>query len=202
MSARWRMALVVASAAALGAFALLIRGGGRVEEAPTQSSSPEVRGEQLRSELDERVERESERAVWRSARREDSSGEPGPTPRTLRRYVQLKRRAAPVARRFFGAFARYEVGAAGAEVAASLRATATTALARQLLRSPPRVRPTAGKPEPGTLGRLELVPGEVQGGRLASAELVGWLRREGERAPLAIELALERGHWRVNGLGQ
>lgn len=137
----------------------------------------------------------------REARREDPQGEPGPRPATVALYERAQAKAEPVARRFFAAFSRYELGERSAGVARALRASATAAFARELLAAPPRR--VAGAPAaPASLGRVEFIPGRSGGGRLVGGEIVGVTRRDGRAEPISIELEAERGSWRVSGLGR
>jgi len=126
----------------------------------------------------------------------------GPRRADLRRSRRTERGAEPVARRFFAAFARYELGARDASVSDQLRSTASKRFSAQLLGAPPR-SPRTQTPAPPAFGDLTLVPGAVAGsGRLTTIELVGELERAGERSPLAIELVRRRAGWHVAGLGR
>lgn len=142
----------------------------------------------------------SERADARrreELRREDPRGEPGPTAATLRRWRRVERVVEPTARRFHSALSRYELGQPAARV---LRRTATPRLASSLLRRPPRL-PRGAPPERARLGRLELLPAESEGGRLARVELVGRVIRGDRPDPIAIELRRTTAGWRVAGIG-
>ena len=132
---------------------------------------------------------------------EDPHGELGPRPAIVALYEHVQAKAEPVARRFFVAFSRYELGDRDAGVERALRVNATAAFARELLAAPPRFVAGA-RPAPATLGRVELVPGHSKGGRLLGAEIVGLTRRDEREEPLSIELEAERGGWRVSGLGR
>lgn len=204
MSERRRIALALAVAASLGGLALLFgsREEAELPEREQPSASPEQGSEELRSELRKRIERGEVLEEARAAKREDPQGEPGPRERTLRHYAALGRAAEPVGRRFFAAFARYELGKVDRELVATLRSTASAGFARELLRSPPRLPPATGKiPKLAVLGRVEFVPGAVSRGRIVGGELVGYVSRGGRSEPIALRLALEHGRWRIAGIG-
>lgn len=105
--------------------------------------------------------------------------------------------AEAVARRFLTALAAYEVGEA--QVERELRASATPALARELLRFPVRIPPGSKPPPQARLKRLEVVPGEVLSDhpRLRSAIAYADLRREGREEHLEFALQRELDQWRV-----
>ena len=195
--------VAVAAASVLAGFAALL-GGGDQEAAPALSADVAERPSrvELERQAAAKIERAEEVKRVVEAKEEDPDGEPGPSERDLAALTKLGAEAKPVARRFFAAFAAYEVGAGDSEELAVLRATASPALVDELLSTPPRVPPGAAAPERARLGKLEFVPGNVERGRIVGAELVGELRRAGEAEPIAIELRLSAGEWLVLGLGR
>jgi len=203
MSARSRVLVAVATASVLAGFAALLRGGDQ-EAAPAQSADVAERPSrvELERQAAAKIERAEEVKRVVEAKAEDPDGEPGPSERDLAALAKLGADAKPVARRFFGAFAAYEVGAGDSEELAVLRATASPALVDELLSTPPRVPLGAAAPEAARLGKVEFVPGNVERGRTVGAELVGELRRGGEAEPIAIELRLSAGEWLVLRLGR
>jgi hypothetical protein len=129
--------------------------------------------------------------------------EPGPRARDLRRVDRQRVRAEPVARRFFAAFSRYELGELDPRIGAQLRATATEGLVAVLIESPPRTTTLSSSTTRGQLGRLIFVAGEVSSrGELRGAELVGWVKRGARRSPIAIEVVQMKGERRVSGVGR
>lgn len=139
------------------------------------------------------------------ARRESPVGAPDHSRRKadLAALAAQAELAEPVARRFFSAFSLYELGELDGRVKAKLRVTASAPFARELIAAPPRTPGGAERPARARLGALEFVAGEVdpRRERLSGAELVGDVRRSGERSAIAIELVRERQDWRVGGLG-
>jgi hypothetical protein len=209
MSHRRAIAVAFAIAAAIGGLAALLAGDGADEPAagkaaPAAEKARKVAASpaELRDRLAEAANRSAERQASRQARRESADGEPGPSSADLRHYDQLRAEAEPIARRFFQAFALYELGRGGRRVAADLGATATAQLVDQLFSKPPRRPPGPPAPEQAQLGRLEFVPGAVGAGRIVSAELVGRVHRSDAVKPIAIELAAGSGGWLVVGLGR
>lgn len=136
--------------------------------------------------------------------RPTASAERTLAPDIPRRLVIDRAAAESIARRFFAAFARYELGELDPCIEASLRATATGAFARELIATPPRIPQPVRELGVAVLRRLEFVPGQIDGRKdgLLTAELVGSVERGGERTPIAIELAREGGEWRVAGIGR
>lgn len=207
MSTRRRLLLALAIIAPLAGSAALLATRSEPGADPDADSSPTSepvvsasRGE-IREQAARAIRLSDRRHRRREARREDPHGEPGPRPATLALYERAQAEAEPVARRFFAAFSRYELGERSAGVARALRASATAAFARELLAAPPRR--VAGIPAaPASLGRVEFVPGHSDDGRLVGAEIVGVTRRDGRAQPISIELEAERGGWRVSGLGR
>ncbi len=129
--------------------------------------------------------------------------EPGPRAGDLRRLDRERARSAPVARRFFSAFARYELGEFDHRITAQLRATATRRFAAELTGSPPRATELSSALQPAELGRLVFVVGELDArDELASAELVGAVKRGRESSPIAIEMVQTQRRWRVSGIGR
>lgn len=126
----------------------------------------------------------------------------GPRRRDLRRLERQRASAVPVGRRFFAAFARYELGLLRPAIAAELRETATTRFAGELLAAPPRLPEDRERPAMSELGGLEFVVGATRGGRMRTAELFGWVDRAGTRSPFAIELERRAGGWLVAGIGR
>jgi len=188
---------------------LLANNGGEDEIArPSATRGPDDEraplAPRLRARAAERIARASIRREAEAARRQDPHGEPGPTPRVLRLYERTRAEAEPAARRFLAAFSLYELGRLDEEVGRELRVGATPAFAEELLSAPPRVPPGVSKPERGSLGRLEFVPGEpdASGRRLVSGELVGVVQRGGGEETIAIELRRSGHGWRVSGLGR
>jgi len=118
----------------------------------------------------------------------------------MRTFAADRAAAEPVARRFFAAFARYELGRVSRRVERGLRASTTSAFARELLRAPPRV--PQGAPSLARLGGLDFVAGESRGRRLVALEFVGSVARGRERTPLALALRRTGGGWRVDALGR
>lgn len=203
MSARSRVLGALVAASVLAGFAALL-GGGDQEAAPALSA--DVAERPSRVELERQVAAKIERAeeVKRvvEAKEEDPDGEPGPSERDLAALTKLGAEAKPVARRFLRAFAAYEAGGAGPDKRAALKETASPEFVDELLSAPPRVPPGAVAPQAAKLGKVEFVPDDVERRRIASAELVGELRRGGEAEPIAIELRLSAGEWLVLGLGR
>ncbi len=203
MSDHSRVLVAVLAGFALAGFAALV-GGGSEKGAPASRAhvlEPPSRVE-FQRQVAAKIERAEEADDVVEAKEEDPDGEPGPSERDLAALPNLGAEAEPVARRFFGAFAAYEVGEAGFQERAVLRATASPALVDELVLTPPRVPPGAAAPEAAMLGKVEFVPGNVERGRIVGAELGGELRRGGEAEPIAIELRLSAGEWLVVGLGR
>lgn len=207
MSTRRRLLLALAIIAPLAGSAALLATRSDPRDHPDADSSPTSepvvfasRGE-IREQAARAIRLSDRRHRRREARREDPHGEPGPRPATVALYEGAQAEAEPVARRFFAAFSRYELGDRSAGVARALRAGATAAFARELLAAPPR-RVTGAPAAPASLGRVEFVPGTSDGGRLVGAEIVGVTRRDGRAEPISIELEAERDGWRVSGLGR
>ena len=140
----------------------------------------------------------------RELRGPEAEGDDAPRRRDLRGLARDRARAELVARRFFAAFARYELGGVDRSVKGELRRTATETLARKLVASPPRVAGVEERPAAGELVGLQFVAGasDNRGRRLRTAELVGLVAREGVRSPIAIELVRSADGWRVSGIGR
>lgn len=178
---------------------------GAEPRAPSRDEGLAARGD--RGSVAERAHRAARRAARRSERRTaralHAEGEPGPPPAVERLHRRAAREAVPVARRFFAAFARHELGERGPAVASALRETATVALARSLLRSPPRGVPGArAAVAPARLRRVEFVATGRRGGReLRVGEVVGTVVRAGRRGTIALRMRRGGGGWRVAGLG-
>lgn len=128
--------------------------------------------------------------------------EDAPRPRDLQRLKRQGTEAERIARRFFAAFARYELGLLDPLTEARLRETVTTRFARLLLAEPPRLPAGGERPALAELGELGFAPGAAGRGAMRTAELVGWVQRTGARTPLAIELELRARGWRVSGIGR
>jgi len=191
----WAVVLTVALVGS-GAWLLL-----RDDPQPPPKAQPrEPESSDLPAQAFEAAAESAKREEGRRARAEHPEDEPGPAPATLRLYERTRREAEPVARAFHEALSRYELGEVDA---AALRATSTPALADELLSSPSRSLPRVEPLMPARLGRLELVPmaGDRSRRRLTVVELVGTVRRGGERDPIAFELRRRDGRWLVAGLG-
>lgn len=121
----------------------------------------------------------------------------------LRHYAGEGDAAASVARRFFAAFAPYEVGRASPRDERELRSTTTPPFSRELPATEPRLPSGADQPPRARLRGLELALGRRAGGELASLELLAAVERDRERSPLAISMKRGRsGRWLVDGLGR
>lgn len=211
MSERARMAvfgLAVAMLVGAGAYFALREDsaeppsdrGAIAASAPAQRASA---SEQVLTEIRHHKREE----VVAEARREDPINEEddhGQRPHDLQVLEDEGERAEPIARRFFSAFALYELGDVDRRIDHELRATATAAFARELLAAPPRIPPGTERLARAKLGRLEFVAGKAdpKRRRLVSGELVGSVDRAGKRSPLAIGVIVKRGGWRVAGLGR
>lgn len=149
------------------------------------------------------VERRRNHSGLQLPRRPAGIPEPGPRARDLRWLDRQRARAEPVARRFFAAFSRYELGEVDRRIEAQLRATATRHFAAELRRSPPRTTIGSSSTPRGALGGLEFVAGRLDDrGELRSGELVGSVRRGERRSPIALEVVQLAGEWRVAGVGR
>lgn len=147
------------------------------------------------------LRREQERGEARAL--EPPHGEEdAPRPRDLRRIERQGAEAERIARRFFAAFTRYELGLLAPLTEARLRETATARLSRLLLAEPPRLPAGREPPALAELGAVEFAPAAVRRGEIRTAELVGWVDRAGNRTPLAIDLELRARGWRVSGIGR
>lgn len=134
------------------------------------------------------------RRLREQARAERPRAEPGPAKRAAGISRRERANAITAARRFHRAFVRLELGRGGAS---EIRVAATPGFAETLLSEPPRVL-GAAKPA-RRLSRLQV--GRVAGSPVREVELVGRQDRGGRWEPIAIELELERGSWRVARLG-
>jgi hypothetical protein len=197
-----RIVLFVAALGPLSAVAVFLATGG--PGAPAVETTPQLSGagkpEPVRALAARALERSAERHREAKARRENPQAEAAPPRRGLSRPVQAPMEA--VARAFFRAFARYEIGAPSAAASVELRETATAAFARELLREPPRMPPGVPLAEPARLSDLQLVPEEAGGQRLAGAWLLGYTIRGTRREPITISIRQEGGRWRVAALGR
>ena len=101
--------------------------------------------------------------------------------------------AIDVARRFSGAFVRYETGATDPAVREAFAATATPQLTKALLRRPPRLPANVEVPKAKV---LNVVPGPRQGDTFT---LSASLLRVGVTSELRIDVQREKqsGEWRV-----
>lgn len=217
MSERARIALFALAVALLAGAGLFFSSRGDPESAqPVDARSRalsvpagaaaaeelEARGQVL-SQL-ERSQREAK--VDAAAELDPTKGEhTGPKPADLERLERIEAEAEPVARRFFAAFSRYELGELDRRIERELRATSTADFADELIGVPPRLPAGAELPARGELSeRLDFVAGESDPARreVLAAELVSYVDRDGERSPIAIEMTLERGRWLVAGIGR
>jgi hypothetical protein len=197
-----RIALFAAALALLSAAAVLVATGGRgapAVERPQQLSGT-GKPEPMRALAARALERSAERHREAKARRENPEAEAAPPRHGLSRRVHAPMEA--VARAFFRAFARYELGTASAAVRVELRETATAALARELVGEPPRMPPAAPLAGPARLSDLQIVPEEAGGRRFAGAWLLGYTMRGARRQPITISMRREGGRWGVAALGR
>lgn len=105
-----------------------------------------------------------------------------------------QRAVVATARRFLGAYLRWEVGDATAGVRAALRASATRAFGRELRSAALR---SAGAPRrPGRIDGVEL--GDDL--RAETLKVGATIDRDGTITPLTMRLAREEGGWRISGL--
>lgn len=198
----WGVLLVLA---VVGAYlALFYRPEPLAEDADLTSRSPQPHVGIPRNEMVDAVEqlqRRQERVATRHPY-PTPVRETGPKPRDVLRLEQERADAETVARRFYGAFARYELGALDARTLVALRATSTGAFAHELTEAPPRLTAPARRAAPGELGALTFVAGDSAAGELRTAELVGAVLRGGPRSPIAIELVADTDGWRVSGISR
>lgn len=210
MSARLRVAVTAAILAPLLFVAIVV--GAR--EAPTPDPSTKDRlagdvgagGPTKREggnavEAVQAVERAEATIQRRQARSEDAKGEPGPSKEALGNQGAIADRAERVARRFFGAFSRYELGQLDREITAEIKATSTRKFARDLLKAPPRTGGGLEPPKRAELGPLDLLITSSRGGKAVALELVGEVRRPSGKSLVAIEMRRVGGRWLVGGLG-
>lgn len=208
MSRELRIALVVAfvCAVALLTAALVLSGPEPLSEPPARAAggaSTTSTGEASAVvEEAERVVAEEEAERAREAESEHAGEEGEVSAGVLTRERRALDGAEPVARRFFAAFARYELGEDSDAVADVITATVTPALARELGR-PPRIPPGVAVPKRAALaGRLQLVALDGTPAELTEAELVGALERGGERSAVSLRMVRDGGRWRVAALGR
>lgn len=125
-----------------------------------------------------------------------------PERRIMQRDRDVLADAAPVARQFLRAFARYEVGDLGAATRAELRLTTTAALFSELVSQPARLPPDGHPARAHPVGDFDVVPiaADTSGRELVEAELVTSLERAGARTPIGVRLRWAEGRWRVAGL--
>ena len=214
MSRRARLVLfAVAAAVLVGAGALFALDGGEGRAgrvaAADRSGSAEVRAEEVKAIQDQVVddaaaEVDAERA--RELRAHDPREErhhAEPRPADIRRLERIEAEAEAVARKFFAAFARYELGTVDAAIREAFRRTVTPRFARTLLGDPPRIPPGVERPVRAALGELQFVAGESDPEELEvrEGELVGEVDRDGSRTPIAIEV-VNHGGWRVAGVAR
>ena len=125
---------------------------------------------------------------------------------TDRLYAETLAEAEPLARRFWAAYSRYELGELDPAAAAELRVTASPAFASELLDEiPVRLPVGAKRPKRAELGKLQirLAGSDNTPTELNTIDLVGAVIRGGTREPLALELSrFPGGDWRVAGLGR
>jgi hypothetical protein len=133
-----------------------------------------------------------------SAGADTSSPEPPSSPSTSSAATSSNARdpgpaAIDVARRFSGAFVRYETGDDGAKVRAAFTATASPRLKQALLRRPPRLPANVKVPKAKV---LNIVPGPRHGGTFT---LSASLLRVGVTSELRIDVQRdeESGQWQV-----
>ncbi len=122
-----------------------------------------------------------------------------PAARVAARAQRLVAALRRTARRFLGAFLRYEVGEGGSAAAATLRATATRSFAARLLAAPPRAPAAGGFPTAARLGELEvglLAPAANRA--LISASAV----RAGRPEQLSFLFVRRGASWLAMGPGQ
>ena len=198
MSLAGRVAMTAALLAPLIVVAAISAGGGPPSQ-PAESRSPASiatataeAASVLRS-----VKRKQHDQRRVQADREDAGTEVGP-PR-LWEGRNLTGDAKPVARRFFRAFSRYELGRLDRAAAREIRRTATPLLARAL-RSRPRV---LGAPSRARLDQIRVGGVEGANGKAVRLELVGRVRRGRSSRTISIEMVPKvGGGWRVAGLGE
>ena len=201
MSPRARIALFCALVAPLvvASLYLLVFAGDSPPDRPAADEDAAAAQAAARAEaVVAEKQRDERREAAHAAGDAQAEHEPGPRAEDVALYEATQAVAEPVARRFFDAFARYELGELSAEVTDELAATATRDLAAELLDAPPRFPPGAPKPKPGELGALEFVPleGDAAGEQIVEADLVGTVIRDGERSPVSLRMKLD-GRWRV-----
>jgi len=218
VSERRRIAVFCVAAALLGAGGALLAFAGGEEDALAPASTTAgagvqeldkgAPGEQLIAQLQSETREELERAEH-AARRQElvelKEHEAEPETREAERLAFASERASAqlAARRFFSAFARYELGELTPRIERELQVTSTIALARQLLAASPRVSTGAGAPSRARLRGLEFVPRRLRGGELVSLELVGTVDRGGAKTPVAIAIRRAGGdRWLVDALGR
>jgi hypothetical protein len=136
--------------------------------------------------------------------RPTGAAESAPAPGVAHRLATDEAAAESVGRRFFAAFARYELGELNPHVAATLRASATGEFAAELISTPPRVPGPIRERRVAELRGLAFVPGrtDAREQEILTAELVGWAGRGDRRSPIAIDLARTPRGWRVAGIGR
>ena len=103
---------------------------------------------------------------------------------------------AAMARRFIRAFLRYEVGDAPPAVVRALRASASRALAHDLLVQPARLPAGQDAPPPGRLVRME--PGDPAG---SGQRVVAVLDYGGRRGALTLTLTRSGRRWTGTRVG-
>jgi hypothetical protein len=211
VSERRRNALLVALLVAFAALALAINGllaDGSVDPAsPTRAVErdelPATGGEPAEPEVREQYAEGRQPPQRGAVQARRPSRETAPPERRIeRRDREVLAEAAPVARRFLRAFALYEVGHLDGRIHAGLRTSATAEFFSELVSRPPRLPPGADLEPVGVAGDFELVPvaADPAGRELVEVELVGALRRVGERTPIGLRMLREEGRWRVAGL--
>ena len=160
-----RMGLFLGASALLIVFAVLLGGAGHSGSAPTPPP-PRPSVVASASAID----------LLDAARREEA-------------------RIRAAAARFLSAFLRYEVGDLTPSVAASLRALATPAFARQLVRRPPR---QTGRPR----GRARIERLDVSFVSARRALLSGVARRAEGPEEFSFLFTLHRGRWLAAGVAE
>lgn len=120
-----------------------------------------------------------------------------PTPSPARTH-ELRAALNPTARRFLTAFLRYEVGYRDGAASRSLRATATSGFAAELLRNPPEI-PKHAPRSGATLGPLSIVTVSTDP-PLASVTAVA--HRSAGPEQLSFVFSRRRGRWLASAPGE
>lgn len=199
---------------AAGAAVIAVVSGGDREEPPAlvagtseaeQTERPSIDADQVLAELREHADHAAEADDVHETR--EVAGDP--TEEIDARHQEVatfeaeRRNAEPVARRFFDAFALYELGEGSGAVERLIAQTTTPRFRRELLASrPPRVPDGIAAPPLARLVGLDFVPGRTRGAELLALEFVATIDRNGERTPLAIALRRAQGGWLVDPLGR